>query len=187
LQQIGAKTAYINRSFSYTAFASDEEDGYSPGNLVFNLTFVNGTKFFDIDSFTGNINFIPNDSTNGTYLIRICVADRGLLGPTINNLSFCNETINPKSDCENVSLTVTRENQPPNITSYYPTTLILSIYEGQSITFNASATDPEGTIPTLLWYKDHVLMIINDTYTFTTTYGSAGNLGEALLSRQCRT
>lgn len=181
LEYIGPQTMYVNSSFNYNASASDEEDGNSPGNLTFNLTFVNGTKFFDINPVTGNMNFTANDSVNGTYAIRICVADIGLSSPDVN-ISYCNETVSPKNDCENVSFTITRENHPPNITSYYPTTLNMTIYEGGSITFNASATDPEGTIPSLLWYKNHVIMIINDTYTFSPSTGDAGEYNITIVA-----
>ncbi len=173
LQSIGPQTIYINSSFNYSAYASDEEDGDTPGTPTFNSTFLNGTKFFDINAATGNINFTANASINGTYTVRICVTDNGLSNPNAN-LSFCNETASAKNDCENVQFTITAVNHAPNITSYSPINLNQTINEGESITFNASATDEEGTTPSLMWYKNRVLMLTNSTYTFTTSSGDAG-------------
>ncbi|MFH0831565.1 MAG: hypothetical protein V1886_01730 [archaeon] len=172
MQHIGAKTVYINSSLNYTAYASDEEDGDTPGALRFNSTFTSGTTFFTINAATGNINFSANATINGTYAVRICVTDLGFTAPA--NISFCNQTAAPKNACENVSFTITLENHAPNITSYYPENRIQSITEGESITFNATAEDEDGTTPSILWYKNDIFILANSTYTFSTSSGAAG-------------
>ena len=177
LQYIGAQTVYVNDSFNYSVFASDEEDGDSPSDLRFNLTFINGTKFFDIDPITGLINFTANDSIIGTYLIKVWVNDTGLVQIHPNATLTCNDGT-PKSDYEIFSLTITQKNRPPNITSYYPLELNITIEETETIVFNVTVEDPDGTIPTIMWYVNDTLIkqvnSLNDTFIFITDYTSAG-------------
>jgi hypothetical protein len=108
LQTIGAQTVYVNDSFNYSAYASDEEDGDSPSTLRFNSTFLNGTKLFDIDPVTGLMNFTANESMVGTYSVKVWVNDSALASPHVNATSTCGDG-SAKSDFEIFSLTVTAE------------------------------------------------------------------------------
>ena len=173
LGPIGAKTVWVNETLYFIANATDEEDGdNSGGNLNFSLNFINNSNLFDINATTGVVNFTANDSDFGNYTIEICVSDNGI-SPHPNS-SLCNDSV-MKTTCETISLTVTAENRPPEITSYYPEQLVFAIYEGQTVEFNITKYDPDGTIPSTYWYKNNALVKFGeDNYTFTTTYGDAG-------------
>lgn len=179
LQFIGPKTIRANRTLYIRAYATDEEDGSSPtANLTFNVTFLSGTKFFDIDPFTGVVNVTTNDSLNGTYLVRVCVNDTRLPNPHVNATSFCGDG-NSKSACESVSITITTANFPPNITSYLPLTN-MTINETEQINFSVTAEDPEGGLLTFYWYKNGIQVAYNSSiynfsnYSFSTSLGDAG-------------
>lgn len=179
LQSIGSKTIRVNESLYINADANDEEDGSDPAtNLTFNVTFLTGTKFFDIDPLTGVVNVTTNDSSNGTYLVRICVNDTRLSNPHVNATSVCGDG-NSKSDCEDVSITVTSANRAPNITSYLPLTN-MTINETEQINFSVTADDPDGGLLTFYWYKGGIQVAYNysiynfSNYTFSTSLGDAG-------------
>jgi|GEM_PF-2725918 len=174
LQPIGTKTIRTNKTLFINASATDEEGGISPNaNLTFNVTFLNGTQFFDIDSLTGIINITTNDSVNGTYSVRICANDTGLASPHVNATSICGDG-NPKSGCEIVSITLTTINYPPNITSYLPPTN-RTINETNELNFSITAEDPEGGNLTIYWYKDSRPADYNVyNYTLTTVQGDSG-------------
>lgn len=174
LSAIGAKTVRSNSTLYINASATDEEGGISPNaNITFNVTFLNGTRFFDINAATGIINITTNDSVNGTYSVRICANDTGLASPHANATSVCGDG-KPKSGCEIVSITVTTINYPPNITSYLPLTN-MTINETNKLNFSITAEDPEGGNLTVYWYKDSTPEDYNVyNYTYTTVVGSAG-------------
>lgn len=180
LQSIGTKSLRSNQTLYIDADANDEEDGSDPTtNLTFNVTFLTGTKFFDIDPLTGIINVTTNDSLNGTYTVRICVNDTRFSNPHTNATSFCGDG-NTKSDCEDVSITIVSRNQPPNITSYLPTTN-MTINETDTLNLSITASDPEGSALNIYWYKNSTLLFYNfsitsgySNYSFSTVGGDAG-------------
>ncbi len=174
MDAIGAQTVWVNETLYLDVNAVDEEQGsdnwsnYSAkGNLTFNSTFTNGTTFFTINATAGIINFTTNDSLLGTYTIRICVNDTGLQNQH-QNISLCNDG-NKSSACETISLTVTNENRPPNITGWSPVNLSFQIMETETIAFRINATDPEGTAPSITWYRNGV-QVQYDSYNYSSNY-----------------
>ena len=171
MENIGAKTVWVNETFNYYVPVTDEEDGESMGG---NLSFTDDTDLFNITPDTGFISFTPNDSQLGTYNITICTTDRGI--PPPENYSICgNSSYLPITVCQNFSLTVTNLNRPPVITSYLPTELNMEIEETESVAFAITKEDPDGTIPTTYWYKNDELMNLSyDYWNFSTIIGDAG-------------
>ncbi len=176
IETITTKTVWVNETFYYQINATDLEDGTTwDGNLSFNLTFLSGTQFFDINETTGVMNVTPSMAHLGVYNISVCVVDPGLTN-SHENLSLCNTTNDSLYSCINFSLTVTDENRPPNITSHYPESLVLTIYEEETINFDITKYDPDGTIPDSYWYLDSSSILqFQDTYSYTPGIGDAGS------------
>ncbi|MCD4666744.1 hypothetical protein K8R47_02965 [archaeon] len=153
-----ALTLYVNDSFfSYDVNATDEEDG---GEDTGNLTFTDDTDLFNISSTNGTWNITPSDLDVGTYNINITVNDTG--GAMTSLI---------------LSLTITNENRPPTIDSYYPIDLTQEMDEGGSIYFNISKSDPDGTTPSVMWFvKGAAIYVTDDEYTFTTSTSGVYNL-----------
>lgn len=180
LGAIGTRTVHSNSTIYINADANDEEEGSDPNNnLTFNSTFLSGTKFFDIDPRTGEINVSTNDSLNGTYTVRVCVNDSGLSNPSANASSVCGAgSADIKSDCEDVSVTVSSANRPPVITSFVPTEN-LTINETDIIDyFGIIMDDPDGSSLDVYWYKNNTLVKYESNY-FGSTYKWVTYLGDA--------
>ncbi len=171
MEEMGAKTVWVNETFNYYVTVNDKEDGT---NFDGNLTFTDDSDLFNISSTNGSIIFTPSDEQIGTYNISVCVLDKGI--PQPENYSLCgNDSYLPITVCQNFSLTITLENRPPVITSYSPTNLTLEIQETENISFMITKEDPDGTIPTTYWFKNNELVNMSyDNWTFETTYGDAG-------------
>ncbi|MBU4501668.1 MAG: hypothetical protein KKA79_03690 [Nanoarchaeota archaeon] len=146
LDLIGAQTARVNGSFYFDVNATDEEDGEDNLEGTGNLTFIDDTGLFDINSTTGVIRFTPSDGDLGNYTINISVVDKGIPSSGLGSAT----------DSENISFTVTEANRPPNITSYEPEDLTSEVTVGECLQFSVTVTDPDGTIPTVKWYLDEV-------------------------------
>jgi hypothetical protein len=154
LQTIGSQTAIINETYTYDVNATDV-DVKPEWN---SLTFHDNATFFTINTYTGLINFTPTDANNGTYWINISVTD-GELG-----------------DEEIISFSVIAVNHPPNITSWYPENYTLEINEGESLFFNITKYDPDGTVPSSQWYLNEIPLNgeTEDYYYYYTGYTSSG-------------
>ncbi|MFH1248580.1 MAG: hypothetical protein V1660_00315 [archaeon] len=174
LQSVGSRTLRTNRTLYIDADANDEEDGSDPiADLTFNVTFLSGVKFFDINPLTGVVNSTTNDSLNGTYSVRFCVVDSGIPNPHINASSFCGDG-SPKSDCEIVSIVLSSNNFPPVITYYMPQTN-MTIYENDTLQFGVIAYDPEGGELTNYWYLNYTLIQYNGfNFSFHPLIGESG-------------
>src|SRR3989344_3565130 len=86
---------------------SDIEDGnQESGNLSYNVTFLSGNKFFDINNF-GEFNFTPSNSLIGEHEIESCVTDRAL-DLFHQNISLCGTGDN-QSACLFFNITITGE------------------------------------------------------------------------------
>jgi hypothetical protein len=156
MENIGVQTVWVGGdNFYYEVDVADTEDGNSDsGNLSFNLSF-SGSKLFNISS-KGIINFTPVSGQIGVHNVSVCSTDDGIRNPH-QNISFCNQDGSNLTACKNFSLTITNLNRAPNITSHYPFNLTLTAYGSDSLYFNVSLNDPDGTIPDVYWTINDVL------------------------------
>jgi len=187
---IGVQTIWgvgDNRTFFYELSAEDAESGkINDGNLTLQRVIVNSSDMlspiFNITPL-GIINFTANENQTGVYRIWIFVFDDGLRTYHPNITDYCNETPANKTTMINFSLTVTDENRPPYITSYYPINLSLMASEGEPVYFNVTMYDPDWTPLDSYWYFDDSLIeydsgFDNGTFSeinYRLSYSSAGN------------
>lgn len=157
IEPIGVQTIWargVDSLFDKTVQVMDTEDGnQDSGNLNFSVSF-SGRRLFEIMS-NGSMLFTPLVEDVGVHNITVCAEDKGLniISP---NISFCNQTGEKITTCENFSLTVTNENRAPTIINYYPEDLNLSFYGDDRIYFNITKYDPDFTIPDSYWFVDGV-------------------------------
>ena len=179
--EIGAQTVWTNGSnmtFYKALDLSDVESGNrTSGNFSFDLTFIDGAQFFDIDN-EGVMNFTANESVVGSYNISVCVTDQGL-DSIPANISYCGQDGLNQTTCKNFSLAVTSTNRAPTIVSYYPSS-IGSIAGTSTLYFNASEVDPDGNIPDGYWYLDGSLVEYDvgssvDEFSYNFGCGVSGN------------
>ncbi len=187
---IGVQTIWgrgENRTFFNELYAEDAESGkISDLNLTLQRVILNSSGslayIFNITPL-GIINFTANENQTGVYRVWIFVYDDGLRNYHANLTDYCNQTPTNKSSMINFSITVTDENRPPYITSYYPLNLSLISYEGEDIYFNVTMYDPDLTPLDSYWYFDDSLIryesgFDNGTFsenTYRLSYSSAGN------------
>jgi len=156
VSNVGVQTVWTqgdNSSFYKEVQVSDVENGnQTSGNFTFNLTFLSGNKFFNITQL-GIMNFTANTSLIGVYNLSLCITDLALAS-IHPNISFCGQDGLNQTVCQNFSLTVTNENRAPTITANYPSNLTLSVSGTDSLFFNITEYDPDGTIPDAYWYVD---------------------------------
>lgn len=161
IENIGVQTVWNtgdDSTFYEQVDASDVEQLLGYGSFLFNLNITNSSgqqvNLFNISS-SGLIDFTANNQTSlGVYNITVCVNDTGLTNVHQNISAYCNQTGASLQDCDGFSLTVTDENRAPNITSYYPRNLTFSALSTDSIYFNITTHDADGTIPDAYWYVD---------------------------------
>jgi len=158
ITDIGVQTIWSqgeNRTFYKQVQVTDMEDGnQDSGNLNFSVIF-SGQTLFNISS-NGVINFTANSSYLGVHDISVCVKDLGILNPH-ENISLCGQDGSSITSCNNFSLTVTNKNRAPNITNYYPINLSFNANGDDTLYFNVSEYDPDGTFPDVYWYVDDIL------------------------------
>jgi hypothetical protein len=161
LSNIGSQTAYINQTFKLNLSALDIDPA---DYLTFSSNtswFLNQTQKYPVNNSYANhtLTFLFTNITqwNGTYSINVSVND--------SNGTF---------DSEVISFTITRYNNPPNITSYYPSTLQFSLTVGDEQYFNITKEDPDGTIPSTTWYVNDIAMGYQDNFTWDTTNNATG-------------
>ncbi|MFC1666194.1 hypothetical protein ACFLZF_00585, partial [Nanoarchaeota archaeon] len=175
VEEIGVQTVWTNGTnsiFNKSIEVTDIESGNTTsGNLSFELTFLNGNKFFDIDN-DGVMSFVANSSLIGSYNISVCATDREL-DSIPENISLCNQDGLNQTTCKNFSLAITDENRAPTIISSYPS-LIGSVAGTTNLYFNISKIDPDGNIPDAHWYINRNLIetdIGNPTDEFNYNFG----------------
>ena len=182
VERIGVQTVWTqgdDSTFYYQVQVEDKEDGsHSSGNLNFNISF-DGESLFEIGS-TGFMSFSPNSSQVGNHNITICVTDSGLNNSHENLSLYCGTDDSPLFSCEDFTLTVTDENRAPTIIDYYPSSLSLSINRSESLYFNITKNDPDGTIPDTYWYVDGVRKEVDsgsliDEFSYSFGCGGVGN------------
>ncbi len=159
MQGIGAQTVWTrgeNSTFYHQMSVNDVEDGNSSeGNLYFNISFSE-ENLFEIDNF-GIMNYTPQSEQVGVYNVTVCVVDNPLES-THENISLCYpKNGNPKSVCEDFSVTVTDENRPPQIINYTPVEENFNLSGTDIASFTVEVHDPDETIPDIDWYVDGAL------------------------------
>ncbi len=155
LTEIANQTSAVNRTFFYSIEADDEEDGnQSQGNLVFNITFLNGTNFINnnetiFNTTSGVLNITFNDTQAGNYRINITVNDS-------ENLEDSDDFWIYVYDVPNIVYPVVGE----NFSSQENSTINITIQANHSVGDN-------------LTYEFYVSDILRNT---TTYYGNGTNL-----------
>jgi hypothetical protein len=153
------KTTLVNLEYYYDVNATDEENN-TP--FYFNLTFLTGTQFFEINSTTGVINFTANNSQADNYTINISVTDSG--SPNATNWTVFN-------------FTVIGINYPPEINSIITVPSVLNITENDTVYFFTNITDPnQNDVLTCYWY-------VNGTLNQTKNACQNGGVGMHLVYR----
>ncbi len=156
LTAIGPKTTAEGTVLSFATSATDP-DGTIPALTAVGLP--TGAAYVDSLNGRGRFTWTPNYTQAGVYNVTFIASDGTL------------------ADSEIVAITVTDAgNQPPVLAAIGPH----SGFEGAVMTFNTSATDPDGTIPALTAINLPLNATYFDsangrgTFTFTPTYAQAG-------------
>ncbi len=153
LNSIGNRTVSEGSTLSFTASASDPDgDGYT-----FSLS--NAPTGASIDANSGVFTWTPAYNQSGTYTnVRITVTDNG--SPVL-------------SDSEQFSITVGEVNRPPVLNAIGNRT----VNEGGTLTFTATAIDPDGDDYTFSLSNAPSGASINansGVFTWTPGYGQSG-------------
>ncbi|MBI5804084.1 hypothetical protein HY450_02475 [Candidatus Pacearchaeota archaeon] len=176
VENIGVKTIYTqgdNQTLFEEWDVSDVENGnQSSGNFTFNTTFSSGSWIFNISQ-SGVINFTANSTYVGVYDIAVCVVDLGIKN-IHQNISVCGQSGTNRSSCDSFELTITGDNRAPTITSYSPVNLVFDASSTESLLFNVSERDPDGSTPDTYWYVDEVRKEIDSGATYDTFSYSFG-------------
>jgi hypothetical protein len=167
IQPVGVQTIWIvgdGRNFYHELNVTDTEDGdRTSGNLYFNITFSNQTLFNitqdGVMNFTANESYLGPNETSRVHDITVCVSDRGLLNPHPNLTAHCLQDGSNMSSCSNFSLTITRQNRPPEIVNFYPNNSQTITRDGETLLyFNITKYDPDGPAIDTYWFLDGVEM-----------------------------
>lgn len=160
ITDIGVQTIWNNgdnTSFYHATLTDDIEDGdQDDGNFTFIITFTNETgddvDLFNITTF-GVLNYTANSSsTIGVFNISVCVFDQGISNPHADIQGNCSQSGGVSKTCTNFSLTITNVNRQPNITDFQPENLSLAVDGTDTLEFNITKYDGDGTIPDTYWY-----------------------------------
>ncbi len=119
LSIIGNKSINEGQNLTFNVAATDP-DGDTP---ILSILSLPATASFA----NGTFSWTPSYSQANSYLVKFIASDGSL------------------SDTQAITITVNNVNQPPVISTIGNKT----INEGQSLSFNVTATDPDGTTPTI--------------------------------------
>ncbi len=191
LSDIGVQTVWTHgddSTFYYQARAVDVEEGNQDAeNLEFRLSFLDGASTLFGIAANGTMIFSPNiDDIDsglydlGVYNIELCVKDKGITPVHPKIVEECGHDGSAMEICDIFSLTITNENRAPQITDYFPRSLLVNASGNDQILFNASFRDPDGTIPDVYWYFNGVnvgykSMVSFDEYLHSVPCGIANN------------
>ena len=124
LTVIGSKSTNENQLLQFRVSATDA-DSITPSLSAVGLP--TGANFVDSTNGAGGFSWTPSFTQSGIYNVTFITSDGSL------------------ADSEVVTITVNDVNQAPALASIGPK----SVNEGQTLQFRFSATDPDGTIPSL--------------------------------------
>ncbi|MBT7391574.1 hypothetical protein HN827_01995, partial [archaeon] len=150
---------------------TDEDITCGSGEI---LTYTDNTTIFDIDSTSGLIDFIPQNSDIGNNSINITVTD--LAGAKYSTY---------------FDFEIRRPNNPPimyNITaanstdltswynkSYFPNNISsILIQENTTVIFNHTTIDPEGDTLVYVWYDDGTIINRTVVLNYNFSYNTSG-------------
>jgi len=156
-----------DQTYYFNVTASDPDEEY-PLNFTDDSEEIVPVFYMSkLNSTAALINFTPtnddvNEHTGGVHISII-----------VKDTSF-------ESALQDVLVNITNTNDPPNITSYWPTDLTPSVAENSSAGFsvNYSASDPDtpyGDVLTVEWLKDGVNQSSNITWTYRPSWCEAGD------------
>lgn len=159
VEDIGVQTLYLqgqNSILDRQISSQDTEDGSQ--NSTFNISFKGGPTLFSIAA-NGSIYFDPNATHVGVHNITYCAIDSPLADPHPDIVSVCGQDGSSQFDCSDFTITVTDQNRPPTIVAHSPLQTTVNMTGGQTIAFNITTFDPDGTIPDVRWYVDNGLAL----------------------------
>ncbi len=150
LAAIGPKTVNENANLNFVTSATDP-NATNPAMTAVGLP--TGATYTDHLNGTATFNWTPSFSQSGIHSVTFIASDGTL------------------ADSEVVAITVNNVNQPPVLATIGPK----SVNENVNLSFNVTASDPDGAIPSLVaiglpvgaTYTDHV----NGTASFSWTPG----------------
>jgi len=184
INPVGVQTVWNNgdnSTFFHDFNVTDDESGDETlGGLNFNVSFNPNGALFGIDSL-GVVNFDASGLLVGVFDVSVCVTDESLplsnIHPDI--LTYCGQDGLNQTTCNVFELTITDENRPPEIIDFYPLDLNFSAGGTDSLFFNVSERDPDGTTPDAYWYVDSVFkefdnMSLIDEFEFSFGCGVSG-------------
>jgi hypothetical protein len=129
--QVPAHGVAVGDSLIFTIQASDSTDPVSTHRVILSgISLPSNATFVDNGNSTGRFTFVPSITQVGLNQVTFLGVDQGT--PQL-------------SSTMTVNITVVTENAPPVLAAIGPRT----IREGQTLTINLSATDPDGVIPAL--------------------------------------
>ena len=126
LAPIGSQETDENVNLSFGVSASDV-DGTTPSLTT--STLPTGASFSDNSDGTGDFDWTPTYDQAGSYDVTF----------------YANDEVTSDVDSEIVTITVNNVNRPPVLTGIG----LQSTVEGQNLNFGVSASDPDGTTPSL--------------------------------------
>jgi PKD repeat protein len=154
LASIGPRSVNEGANLNFNTSATDP-DGTTPTmtaiNVPTNATYTNNGNG------TGTFNFSPSFTQSGVYNVTFIASDGAL------------------ADSEVVVITVTNVNRAPVLASIGPR----SVNEGANLNFTTSATDPDGTTPTMTALNVPLHATYTDNGNGTGTFSFSPNFAQA--------
>ncbi|MBR9705214.1 hypothetical protein GOV12_07415 [Candidatus Pacearchaeota archaeon] len=162
---IGSKTIETGNNFYHKINVIDVEDKNEKiSDFKYKIT-NDDSGLLEMSS-EGVINTFNEMNIEGNYNVRFCVSDKGLKYPH-EKITECNEDGKPKSSCDEFTITVTPDNNPPVIRGMRPSDLIFEIDQGEEIHLTLSKEDKDKSIPDTYWYLDNALISYQEGKSFS--------------------
>ncbi len=139
LQEIGPQIAVEYQRYTFTVSANDIDSGDM-------LTFSDSTSLFEIDRYTGVINFIPANHHVGEYIVTITVTDS-----------------KGANDRENISFTVSNTNDNPELTEIPNQNATV----GETFLYTVTASDVDDE---LLIFSDNSQLFVIEPISGTVSF-----------------
>ncbi|MEZ5357585.1 MAG: tandem-95 repeat protein [Candidatus Zixiibacteriota bacterium] len=164
IDPLGPFGTRVGRTLTFTVTARDSSAPVGSRVYLTASGLPTGATFVDNGNNTGTFSFTPVTGQDGDYVVRFIAVDDGT--PQM-------------STSRNVDITVVATNNAPVFATILPQTVL----EGNTLTFGVSATDADGTIPTLTAENVPTGATFIDngdgtgTFTFVTDFTMSGLYG----------